>query len=123
MRWWPAWSPWLRCPGRTGEVVRRCRSWRPTEQGVSTPGVSAPGGTRAHWRRCTVKVAPGVVRCEACTRMLCEHADAHVRRMLAQEQGLSSEVLETLLTDPDFLVSAYAEASDRADSNDERRSW
>lgn len=43
--------------------------------------------------------------------------------MLAQEQGLSSEVLETLLTDPDFLVSAYAEVSDRADSNDERRSW
>lgn len=86
----------------------RCRSWRPTEAGLRTPQVAAPGRDSKQWRRCRIKVPSGQVRCHDCAMLLCEHADVEVRRMLVREQALAKEVLEVLLVDPDFLVAEYA---------------
>lgn len=95
--------------------MARCRSWRPTDTGLQTPQVSAPGVNRKHWAPCRRKVAEGEVRCHECAQRLVEHPDVEVRRMLASEQMLPADVLEVLLVDPDYLVAEYATAATEKD--------
>lgn len=83
----------------------RCRSWRP----IPTSGHDhAPGSCRVCWGICWSKVDEGV-RCDTCLWALAQHPLSSVRRLLIAEGGLSVEVLELLVTDPDSDVSGSAQ--------------
>lgn len=88
--------------------MARCRSWRPTPSGATSPNVSEPGRDRRDWKRCRNRVEQGRLRCSECAELLSSHPDVAVRRTLARESGLAREVLEVLLADPDYLVAEYA---------------
>jgi len=88
--------------------MARCRSWRPTTQGLEAADVGEPGVSHLYWKPCRNKVDPGQVRCQECYGMLAGHRDVQVRRHLAGEDSLPAQILEQLLTDPDVLVAGLA---------------
>lgn len=83
--------------------MARCRSWVPVDVTVDQGRPSRPG-----WRPCRNKVARGVARCDECWIILATHPDPLVRRGLATEENLPTEIIELLQQDSDPEVQRLA---------------